>query len=52
MIPPEDEKAVAQVKTISLLMKPLKAYCYSLHKVGKDGVITVEEGVGLEMEVS
>ncbi|MBP9797812.1 chaperonin GroEL [Candidatus Woesebacteria bacterium] len=53
MIPLEDEKAVAQVATISAADETIgKLIATAFHKVGKDGVITVEEGKGLEMEVS
>lgn len=52
-IPLEDEKAVAQVATISAGDETIgKLIATAFHKVGKDGVISVEEGRGLEMEVS
>lgn len=52
MIPLEDEEAVAQVATISAADEKIgKTIATAFKKVGKDGVITVEEGKGLEMEV-
>lgn len=51
-IPLEDEAAVAQVATISAADETIgKLIATAFHRVGKDGVITVEEGKGLEMEV-
>ena len=51
-IPLEDEEAVAQVATISAGDETIgKLIATAFHKVGKDGVITVEEGRGLDMEV-
>ncbi len=52
-IPLDDEAAVAQVATISAADEKIGALIASAFKqVGKDGVITVEEGRGLELEVS
>jgi chaperonin GroEL len=51
-IPLEDEKAVSQVATISAGDDLIgKTIAEAFKKVGKDGVITVEEGKGLEMEI-
>ena len=51
-IPLEDEKAVAQVATISAADPEIgKLIATAFKRVGKDGVISVEEGKGLEMEV-
>lgn len=51
-IPLKDEEAVAQVATISAADEKIgKLIASAFSKVGKDGVITVEEGKGLEMEV-
>lgn len=51
-IPLEDEEAVAQVATISAADANIgKLIASAFMQVGKDGVITVEEGKGLEMEV-
>jgi chaperonin GroEL len=51
-IPLEDEAAVAQVATISAADETIgKLIATAFNRVGKDGVITVEEGKGLEMEV-
>ncbi|OGK31640.1 chaperonin GroL [Candidatus Roizmanbacteria bacterium RIFCSPLOWO2_01_FULL_42_14] len=51
-IPLEDEQAVAQVATISAADETIgKLIATAFKKVGKDGVISVEEGRGLEMEV-
>lgn len=51
-IPLDDEAAVAQVATISAADENIgKLIASAFKQVGKDGVITVEEGKGLEMEI-
>lgn len=51
-IPLDDEEAVAQVATISAADENIgKLIASAFKKVGKDGVISVEEGKGLEMEI-
>ncbi len=51
-IPLNDDEAVIQVATISAADENIgKLIASAFKKVGKDGVITVEEGKGLEMEV-
>ncbi len=51
--PCEDEKAIAQVGSISANSDPEigKIISEAMQKVGKEGVITVEEGSGLENEL-
>ena len=51
--PCEDESAIAQVGSISANADPEigKIISDSMQKVGKEGVITVEEGTGLENEL-
>jgi chaperonin GroEL len=51
--PCEDSKAIAQVGTISANSDPAVGEIISdaMEKVGKEGVITVEEGSGLENEL-
>lgn len=51
-IPLEDENAVSQVATISAGDETIgKTIAEAFKRVGKDGVITVEEGKGFEMEI-
>ena len=51
-IPLEDKASVAQVATISAADDKIgKIIAEAFGKVGKDGVITVEEGRGLDMEI-
>jgi len=52
-IPCEDTKAITQVGTISANADELvgKIIAEAMEKVGKEGVITVEEGSGLENEL-
>ncbi len=51
--PCKDEKAIAQVGSISANSDPVigKIIASAMNKVGKEGVITVEEGSGLENEL-
>jgi chaperonin GroEL len=51
-IPLNDEAAVAQVATISAADEVIgKKIAEAMKKVGKDGVVTVEEGKGLSIEI-
>lgn len=51
-IPLNDEAAVAQVATISAADENIgKKIAEAMKKVGKDGVVTVEEGKGLSIEI-
>ncbi len=51
-IPLEDKEAVTQVATISAGDRKIgELIAEAIQKVGKDGVVTVEEGKGLEMEI-
>ncbi len=51
-IPLEDEEKVAQVATISAADETIgKLIATAFRRIGKDGVITVEEGKGLDMEI-
>ncbi len=51
-IPLNDEEAIAQVATISAADFQIgKLIAEAIKKVGKDGVVTVEEGKGLQMEI-
>lgn len=50
-IPLDDEEAIAQVATISAGNEKIgRLIAEAIKTVGKDGVVTVEEGKGLEME--
>ena len=51
-IPLNDEDAIIQVATISAADAQIgKLIAEAIKKVGKDGVVTVEEGKGLQMEI-
>lgn len=51
-IPLDDEEAITQVATISAGDSEIgKMIAEAIKKVGKDGVVTVEEGKGLKMEI-
>jgi len=51
-IPLDDEEAITQVATISAADSQIgKLIAEAIKKVGKDGVVTVEEGKGLQMEI-
>ncbi|MFQ5452104.1 MAG: chaperonin GroEL [Candidatus Paceibacterota bacterium] len=51
-IPLDDEEAVTQVATISAADEQIgKTIAEAIKKVGKDGVVTVEEGKGLHVEI-
>lgn len=51
-IPLNDEEAISQVATISAADSQIgKLIAEAIKKVGKDGVVTVEEGKGLQMEI-
>jgi chaperonin GroEL len=51
-IPLDDKDAVAQVATISAADATIgNMIAEAITKVGKDGVVTVEEGKGLHMEI-
>lgn len=48
-----DKEGIAQVATISAADSQIgKNIAEAIHKVGKNGVVTVEEGKGLQMEIS
>lgn len=50
-IPTDDVSQIAQVATISAANEEIgKLIAEAIKKVGKDGVVTVEEGKGLQME--
>jgi len=51
--PTKDQKEIAQVGTISAITMKQSAviHCRAMGKVGKEGVITVEEAKGLETEL-
>lgn len=51
-IPLDDQEAIAQVATISAADPQIgRLIAEAIIKVGKDGVVTVEEGKGLQMEI-
>jgi chaperonin GroEL len=51
-IPLDDQAAITQVSTISAADVQIgKLIAEAIKKVGKDGVVTVEEGKGLQMEI-
>jgi chaperonin GroEL len=51
-IPLDDQEAITQVATISAADSQIgRLIAEAIMKVGKDGVVTVEEGKGLQMEI-